>query len=214
MNRELFRFDEISIRGLVMDLLHNAWMILAAGLSLWLLATGWHNLTYQPEYTSSATLVVTLKGESNTYSSLSMASQMADVFSQVFQSDALRTGSWRIRGRGECADQLYAGHGDEPDILDVSSPDPRQAYLFINSALKNYEDVAGDVFSNSALQIVQVPGGAGSASNTSWAISHRYMLALLAMAGMAGVICLFYLIRFTVKTPAAASRQLDGKVRG
>ena len=90
MNRELFRFDEISIRGLVMDLLHNAWMILAAGLSLWLLATGWHNLTYQPEYTSSATLVVTLKGESNTYSSLSMASQMADVFSQVFQSDALR----------------------------------------------------------------------------------------------------------------------------
>ena len=40
MNRELFRFDEISIRGLVMDLLHNAWMILAAGLSLWLLATG------------------------------------------------------------------------------------------------------------------------------------------------------------------------------
>ena len=63
------------------------WMILAAGISLWFLATGWHNLTYEPQYTSSATLVVTLKGESNTYSSLSLATQMADVFSQVFQSD-------------------------------------------------------------------------------------------------------------------------------
>ena len=66
MNRELFRFDEISIRGLCMDLLRNVWMILIAGISLWFLATGWHNLTYEPQYTSSATLVVTLKGESNT----------------------------------------------------------------------------------------------------------------------------------------------------
>ena len=90
MNRELFRFDEISIRGLCMDLLRNVWMILIAGISLWFLATGWHNLTYEPQYTSSATLVVTLKGESNTYSSLSLATQMADVFSQVFQSDVLR----------------------------------------------------------------------------------------------------------------------------
>lgn len=215
MNRELFRFDEISIRGLVMDLLHNAWMILAAGLSLWLLATGWHNLTYQPEYTSSATLVVTLKGESNTYSSLSMASQMADVFSQVFQSDALRDRIVEDTGE-EVSARISCTPVTETNlmVLDVSSPDPRQAYLFINSALKNYEDVAGDVFSNSALQIVQDPEVPEAPSNTSWAISHRYMLVLLAMAGMAGVICLFYLIRFTVKTPAAASRQLDGKVRG
>ena len=90
MNRDLFRLDEISIRGLCMELLGNLWMILLAGLSMFFLATGWHNLTYQPQYTSSATLVVTLKGEENTYSSLSLASQMADVFSQVFASDALR----------------------------------------------------------------------------------------------------------------------------
>ena len=90
MKRELFRFDEISMRGLCMDILKNIWMIIVAGLSMWFLATGWHNLTYEPAYTSSATLVVTLKGESNTYSSLSTASQMAGVFSQVFQSDALR----------------------------------------------------------------------------------------------------------------------------
>ena len=63
MNRDLFRLDEISIRGLCMELLGNLWMILLAGLSMFFLATGWHNLTYQPQYTSSATLVVTLKGE-------------------------------------------------------------------------------------------------------------------------------------------------------
>ena len=198
-----------------MDLLHNAWMILAAGLSLWLLATGWHNLTYQPEYTSSATLVVTLKGESNTYSSLSMASQMADVFSQVFQSDALRerivedTGE-DIRGTISCTPVTETNLM----VLSATCSDPRQAYVFINSALRHYEDVAGDVFSNSALQIVQDPEVPSAPSNTSWALSHRYLLAALAMLAMAGVICLFYLFRFTVKTPACGARQLDGKIRG
>ena len=215
MNRELFRFDEISIRGLCMDLLRNIWMILAAGISLWFLATGWHNLTYDPQYTSSATLVVTLKGESNTYSSLSLATQMADVFSQVFQSDVLRerivedTGE-DIHGTISCTPVTETNLM----VLSATCSDPRQAYLYINSALRHYEDVAGDVFSNSALQIVQDPEVPSAPSNTSWAFSHRYLLAGLAMIAMAGVICLFYLLRFTVKTPACGARQLDGKIRG
>lgn len=215
MNRELFRFDEISIRGLCMDLLRNIWMILVAGISLWFLATGWHNLTYEPQYTSSATLVVTLKGESNTYSSLSLATQMADVFSQVFQSDALRerivedTGE-DIRGTISCTPVTETNLM----VLSATCSDPRQAYVFINSALRHYGDVAGDVFSNSALQIVQDPEVPSAPSNTSWALSHRYLLAALAMLAMAGVICLFYLFRFTVKTPACGARQLDGKIRG
>ena len=57
MNREIFRFDEISIRGLCMDLLRNIWMILAAGISLWFLATGWHNLTYEPQWNSDVNSV-------------------------------------------------------------------------------------------------------------------------------------------------------------
>ena len=80
MNRELFRLDEISIRGLCLELLQSLWMILVIGVSLWLGITGVHTLIYEPAYTSTATLVVTVKGESSAYSSLSVTSQMADVF--------------------------------------------------------------------------------------------------------------------------------------
>ena len=90
MNRELFNLDEISVRGLCLDLLRSFWMIILVVASVWLSVSGIHNFTYEPEYTASATLVVSVKGESNAYASLSTASQMADVFSQVFQSDALR----------------------------------------------------------------------------------------------------------------------------
>ena len=182
MNRDLFRLDEISIRGLCMELLGNLWMILLAGLSMFFLATGWHNLTYQPQYTSSATLVVTLKGEENTYSSLSLASQMADVFSQVFASDALRQKISEDTGEN-IAGTITCAPVTETNLMTLSATcdSPREAYLYINSALRNYEAVAGDVFSNSSLQIVQDPQVPEGPSNTSWAMTYRWILTLAAM---------------------------------
>lgn len=215
MNRELFRFDEISIRGMADVLLRNMWMILMAGFTMLFLAVCWHNLAYDPQYTSSATLVVTIKGQSSNYSALSLTSQMASVFGQVFQSEALSerieedTGE-NISGTISCAPVNQTNLL----VLSVTCSDPRQAYVFINSALKHYEEVAGNVFANSALQIVQDPEIPKQPSNTSWAFSYKYILAGLAMATMIAIICLFYLLRFTVKTPNGASRQLDGKVLG
>ena len=60
MNRDIFRIDEISIRGLCTDLIRYIWMIILAAVSVWLAATAIHNLTYEPEYTLSSTLVVSV----------------------------------------------------------------------------------------------------------------------------------------------------------
>ena len=140
MNRELFRLDEISIRGLCLELLQSLWMILVIGVSLWLGITGVHTLIFEPAYTSTATLVVTVKGESSAYSSLSVTSQMADVFGEVFQSSALRSRIIEDVGEEITGDITCTPITDTNLLtLSVSSPDPRQAYLFINSALENYE---------------------------------------------------------------------------
>ena len=77
MNRDRFSLDQISVRGLCVDLFRNIWMVLLAAAAVWCAATAWHNLTFVPAYTSSATLVVGVKGDSSAYSSLSMATQMA-----------------------------------------------------------------------------------------------------------------------------------------
>ena len=215
MEREIFRIDEISWQGLCMDLIRNAWMILLAAVTVWLAAGGIHNVIYEPQYSASATLVVSTGGSGNTYSSLSTASQMADVFGQVFQSDALRNliagdAGEEIQGTVTCQSV------EETNLLVLTavSPDPRQAYLYLNSALKHYEEVAGDVFANSVLQVVQEPEVPEHPSNTSWILSQRYLLVLLGAFAMAAVICLFYVLRFTVKNEVCASRQLDGKIRG
>ena len=215
MNGERFRLAEISVRGLCMDLLKNAWMILLAAAAAWLAATGWHNLAYQPEYTSSATLVVTMKDSTSTYSSLSLTTQMADVFSQVFQSDTLaekiaeETGE-KISGRISCRPISETNLL----VLSVTCRHPRQSYLFINAALEHYEEVAGNIFSNASLQTVQEPEVPDSPSNTSLAMRYRYPLMAVAAAGMALLIGLLYVTRFTVKNLLSAQHQLDGKIRG
>ena len=70
------------------------------------------------------------------------------------------------------------------------------------------------MFSNASLQILQEPQVPSSPSNTSWIMARRNLLAAAGMLAMAAVICLFYLLRFTVKSPSSASRLLDGTVRG
>ena len=140
---------------------------------------------------------------------------MADVFGQVFQSDALREKiiedvGENIEGTISCVPVA------ETNLLVLSAtcPDPRQAFLFINSALEHYEEVAGDVFANASLLIVQEPEVPSEPSNTSWFLAHRMLLTALGALGMAALICLMYVLRFTVKNERAAGRQLDGRIRG
>lgn len=215
MNREWFSLEEISVRGLCISLLRNVWMILLAAAAIWMAATGWHNLTYQPEYTSQATLVVTTKGGTNLYSSLSLTRQMANVFGRVFQSDVLAekiaqdTGE-SITGKISCTPVTETNLL----VLRVTCRHPREAYVYINAALEHYEEVSGDVFSNAALQILQEPEIPSSPSNTSLAMQYRCRLMAVGAAAMAILIGLLYVFRFTVKNPLCAQRQLDGKIRG
>lgn len=215
MKRDNIRLDAISYTGICLDLLWNLGLILLAGITIWLGATGVGKLLYKAEYTASATLVVQEKGNQNTYSSLSMASSMASVFSEVFQSDALRTLITEDVGE-EVSGSISCRNIPETNliVLETKSPDPRQAYLFIHSALKNYEEVSEYVFANASLAIVQEPSVPSAPSNSSSLIGKRYILSLLGMIGMAGVIVLFYLFRYTVKNAEFAADLLDGEIQG
>lgn len=215
MNKGNINLDEISLRGICTDLVRSLLFIILAAAAMWLGATGAGRLTYTPQYTSSATVVVSAKGENSAYSSLSMANEMAGVFSEVFQSDALRERVAQDAGE-DIQGTITCQAIEETNllVLNAVSSDPRQAYLYINSALKNYEDVAGYVFSNASLEIVQEPQVPEGPSNVSRLVSMRNMLALSGAAVMAVIVILAYLFRFTVKNTVSASRQLDGTIQG
>ena len=207
--------NKISVRGICVDILHNFWMIVLAIITVWCAATGLHHMTYQPVYTSSATLVIGVKGDSNIYSTLSMASQMAEVFGQVFQSGALQDKIAADVGDG-VQGKIQCSLVSQTNLLMVqaTSSKPRDAYLYLNSALANYQGVSEQIFSNAQLQIVQEPNVPLKPSNSSWLLRQRYLLMGVAGVGMAFLIGVCYATRFTVKTTKAAQHQLDGTIQG
>lgn len=84
-------WEDFDIRSICKDILLNIWAVLLAAAAAYYGITGVYSLRYVPEYTSSATLAVTMRGNNGgSYSSLNMTKEMAGIFSEVFQSEALR----------------------------------------------------------------------------------------------------------------------------
>ena len=214
MKRQELSLSSISPAGAARQLLQNWWVVVCLALAMLLGATGLGMLTYTPQYTASATLVIRAMG-SDTYTSLIQTTQMTAVYSEVFQSTALRNLIAESTGE-EVQGSISCTQIEETNllVLRTTSPTPRQAYLFISSALDNYEQIAGYLFTDATLEIVQEPSVPQSPSNTSPLISHRLMLTALAAVGGAALILLIYLLRNTLKVAGQASNLLDGTVLG
>lgn len=211
-----FRLEEVSFRSIFIDLIRNAWVILIMAAAASLAVSGVEKLIYVPEYTASATMVVNAKGGSSTYNSLSLTNQMADIFSEVFGSDVLRSRIAEDLGRTDIEGEISCSIIEETNliVLRVTSSDPRQAYLIIRSALENYDTVSDYLFSNATLRILEEPSVPYSPSN----VMNLGRIEKLAMLGAAGVtimgIGLCSLLRFTVKNKESARNNLDGTILG
>ncbi|MBB5264194.1 capsular exopolysaccharide synthesis family protein [Catenibacillus scindens] len=214
-NRE-FRLDEISLRSIFKDLLKNLWVIAAAAAAAWLSVTGVEKLTYVPQYTATATLAVNTTSSSSAYTSLSLTSQMAGVFGEIFGSSVLENRICEDLGVDHIDGEITATVIEETNLinLSVTSGDPKQAYLIITSALDNYNTVSEYLFTNAVLRIVREPSVPFGPSNTL----DMSRIRNLAMAAGAGTVILIIAglsaLRFTVKTRTGAHRNLDGKILG
>lgn len=215
MNQDEINLDSINYRGIIRDLLKNWWVIVLIVISLWLAATGIGKLVYVPEYTVSTTLVVSAKGTSDTYTSLAMASEMADIIKEVFQSDVLLELVENEIGKTNQG-TITCNQIQETNllVLNVTSKDPQNAYQFMNSALKHYNEVSDYVFTNATLQVLQEPSIPTTPSNSSRLINYRNYIALLGGVAVTGIIACLYLFRHTLKSSKNATKLLDGRVVG
>ena len=215
MNQDEINLDSINYRGIIRDLLKNWWIIVLIVISLYLAATGIGKLVYIPEYTVSTTLVVNAQGTSDTYTSLAMANEMADIIKEVFQSDVLLELVENEIGKTNQG-TITCNQIQETNllVLNVTSKDPQNAYQFMNSALKHYDEVSDHVFTNATLQVLQEPSIPITPSNSSKLINYRNYIALLGGVAVTGIIICLYLFRHTLKSSKNATKLLDGRVVG
>ena len=80
MEERSIHFDEINLHGLIVLLLKNLWVIVALCLSAILCFISVSRLAYTPQYTSTATFMVSAKDSTSAYNSLTTTQSMASVF--------------------------------------------------------------------------------------------------------------------------------------
>lgn len=213
MEEHQFHLDEVNLRSLLRDLLRDWWIPLMLALSLWMAVSAYGKVSYSPTYRSEATFVVSAKGSSSAYSSLSLTTNMAQVFSAVFESDILRNAveqkledknsDWYITAQTTAQTNLM--------VVSVVSSSPKQAFLALTAVIESYPELAQQMYSNAVLKVLndpKVPTYPINAFNTD---KMEKMALLGGFAAGVALIVLMSVLRDTVKTSAAAKRRLDGR---
>lgn len=215
--KELFQWDEVSLYAILRDLVLHSWVIVLAGLSVWIGIGSVAQLRYVPEYTSYATMAVTAKGaDISIYSNLMVTTQMTEVIGEVFSSNVLREKIAQDLGVGEITGEIEASVIPETNLLtvQVTAPTAKQAHQILWSAINHYEGVSDYLFTNATLRVLQQPSVPTAPSNTP-NVGHAQKLGSAGAMVLVALCCVaFTVFRPTIQTTLSAQRNLDGDLLG
>ncbi len=202
--------------SLVKDLIRNSWAIVLAALIAWLGINVFQKSVYTPSYTSSAVLVIRSKsGTAGAYSNLSASSEMATIFTKVFQQASVKRLAAENLGLERFEGSVHAEVNGKTNLMNVSvkSGDPELSFRLLNSVLEVYPEVSEAVFTDAVIDVLSSPQMPSAPSNLP-VITYKNQIILLTMLLEAGLIVVFSLMRETVKEEKGFSNKIDSKLIG
>ena len=214
MEKNLIRFDELSLYALMRTMVRNIWVVVLLCASTLMCYTSVVRLNYEPQYTSSATFMVGAKDSTSAYNSLTTTQSMASVFVEVFQSKVLRNKIQEEMGQESFDGAISTSIIPETNLLivTVTSSSPAMAFKGLCSLVDNYESVSDYIFTNAQLEVIKDPAVPMAPSNPLDIKSECLMVIVISAAAAVGAIFLLWCMRDTVQTPKAARRKLDSRV--
>ncbi len=213
MNRGKISIDYYSI---LKDLVRNFWVVI---LSLVIGVMGIYIAEcsiYKPEYTSTATVVVNVKGAStNTSATYNISSEMAQVFSKVFSEPAMKKAAIEYLGAPKFDGRIASSVLTDTNFINISvvSDSPQKSYELLDAILQVYPTISEEVFKNSVITILKHPSMPSSPSSVG--LQHSKIKILLVFAFLSiGTIVFFSVFRDTVKNEKEFKNKVNGKLLG
>ena len=210
--QQIFRWSELNYVCLLRRLGRDALLILLGGviavLGVLLVAVVHHT----DEYTASATLAVNVKSSSYSgiYSDLSVSSEIADTFTQLFESNVFAEVAASQLGVTRLPGQLTATVIPQTNLLTlrVTADDPLDAFDTLQIMLDNYDTVSEHVFQNVVLKELNAPTVPTAPSNPI-DVPHRCERAfVVGVVVMAAIVAAASALSDTVQTTAAFRRKI------
>ncbi len=212
------RKGKISIEyySILRDLVKNFWVVILCLLVGIMGIDIADYCIYKPEYTSTATVVVNLKGSSSsTMSTYSISSEMAEVFSNVFTEPSMEKAAAEHLGLEKFDGEITAKVLPQTNFINISvvSDSPKNSYELLNAVLHVYPDISEEVFQNSVISILKYPAMSSAPSSVGLQGSKTKTLLLIAIASI-GAIVAFSIFRDTVKSEEDFKNRVKGKLWG
>lgn len=209
--------EQIDAISIIKDVLRQWWVILLFSVSVALFAGSYLSYTYEPEYTSSSTFVVTAKGmNTNIYQNLTSAKELAANFSNILESNVLKKKIAEDLGMSGFNGKTSVEILPETNLIElkVTAKTAYDAYRIMNSIMNNYNSVSDYVISNVILEVIKpavIPTAPSNPLNTSSTMKKAF---LIAAAALVLIFAVMSYLKDTVKNKNEVSEKIDAKLLG
>lgn len=208
---------QIDLISMLKDIAKEWWAILLLSLAVALFADIWVNATYQPEYKTSTTFVVTAKGmNTNVYQNLNSTQQLAQQFTEILDSNVLKKKVAQDLKMSSLNIDSSVDLVPETNLitLSVKAGTAVESYRILQSIMKNYNTVSDYAIKNVIIETIQSPAVSMAPVNP---LNEKkiMIIAFIAAAAIFMVLVagLSYL-RDTIKNPKDVTSKLDTRLLG
>ena len=209
--------QQIDLISMLKDIGREWITILLLSIAAALFADIWICATYQPEYKTSTTFVVTAKGmNSNIYQNLTSTKDLAQQFTEILGSNLLKKKVAQDIGVNSLDVETSVDLVPETNLitLSVKAKTAAESYRVLRSVMENYNTVSDYAIKNVIIETIQQPSVAMSPSNP---LNEKRMVLkvfLIAAGCLIVLVAGISYIRDTIKNPGEVSSKLDTRLLG
>ena len=208
---------QIDLISMLKDIAKEWWAILLLSLAVALFADIWVNVTYQPEYKTSTTFVVTAKGmNTNVYQNLNSTQQLAQQFTEIMDSNVLKKKVAQDLKMSSLNIDSSVDLVPETNLitLSVKAGTAVESYRILQSIMKNYNTVSDYAIKNVIIETIQSPTVSMAPVNP---LNEKKIMIIAFIAAAAVFMVLvagLSYLRDTIKNPKDVTSKLDTRLLG
>ena len=208
---------QIDLISMLKDIAKEWWAILLLSLAVALFADIWVNVTYQPEYKTSTTFVVTAKGmNTNVYQNLNSTQQLAQQFTEIMDSNVLKKKVAQDLKMSSLNIDSSVDLVPETNLitLSVKAGTAVESYRILQSIMKNYNTVSDYAIKNVIIETIQSPAVSMAPVNPLNEKKTMIMAFIAAAAVFMVLVAGLSYLRDTIKNPKDVTSKLDTRLLG
>lgn len=206
----------IELYSLLKDVVKNIWVVILCAITGALGFFLVNHASYEPQYTSSATLTVLNSGSvTASYSTYTISTEKANVLVNIFSEPTIKEYAAAYLETDSFDGSVSARVIDQTNFIElkVTADHPEKAYKLLDAVLKSHHKVSNKIFKNAGITVISHPTVPSGPSNHISNSNRNLVIMGCATVSLALIIVLS-VMRNTVKKESDFDDKIESKLIG